>query len=720
MRESSVFQYSRAISQERRLFAFLGTQVILKQLEVGTFSAPWVPCKILHRPRIDSGNNMFHNIRPLQAWIFVAVLLSFDGTVFGQWIDIKNLPEDVLNCDECRRRLGLPPITDPNRKPSSHEPASTALPTTNTTFKEIILSSRVLPSPDAATGQTNLQPAQPVVAAPQGSAKPSLTTILPKIQLPKELPPPIEAAPPMSEQPKLSVASLEVLATLQESSAAEGIAPPTKNTEPVVKTELPKPASDTQVIQAKSELTVNVGLPKPELSESEPPKATSGSSINTDVVETSQSNHSVQSPEMTKDSAIPIAELVEKAKPETVNGTPKAQLDQQAVLSNENNESDATKPAKLDPKANEISIIENRLPPALTGEVNQEETIALIVEQEERPTNQSNKEVADDETIAVAVPTVKASDMPATAPNSPSIAIPSKQSSGIKVNADSVKTGSKELSAAAAPISPESLIVDGVLTSPTAQKIQIDLLKSQLAERDSLLNEFSRMQKTIEERMDLIVRSNDQLSQKDSARIKELHQLQRESEKAVQERELQIANLQSELAGARADTKNQLTMLAKQVMEAQQSKTSEVIKLSDQLLAARKARTDDIDSAKVQFTTEQQNELVEAEKVVDEQRKVIQDLQTALKRLGSQLARLDDNAGESKASVLDEEVTQKSESKANLATKDSKSKSKPNSDSEPQTASQSTANPRPESRAKLPTPVNSSPKSESTSKRRSF
>ncbi len=629
----------------------------------------------------DLGISMLKVVRSFGMWVFAAALFCAEFPVYGQWIDIKSLPEDVLNCDECRRRLGLPPLTDSNRKPSSHGTDSTIVPSTNTTFNEIILSTRVLPGP-ASTASTALPSESSPKSLPHSSNKPTLPSSLPSsdsstapANIPaigkthpdiekKELTPPQLSAnsSPSSALPSSTLpsqpAALPAAVETAEQVTTEKVAKaqPAVGAPSTSQSTLPPPAINQQAANAKPETQANSSAPKVEESAAVPAKSESASSSMTVYVEPKQPINPKPESELKKPLDSSSVEPVEKGKSpqdltvEKQATAPQPKLSEKSrdsiaktVPKSENTEKSTT---KNDRKSDdERKVVENRLPPALTGELGASELSNMASAKASSVENKPQS--LEDEGIAIAVPTSDTAVSPKMEPNAPSASDINEPSAKVK-NSPATSQSVSVDQTSIAPISPDSLIVDGVLTSPTAQKIQIDILKKQLDERDNLLNEFSRMQKSLEERIDSIVRSNEQLSQKENLRAKELERVHRESEKNIQERDLQIANLRAELAGARADAKNQLTVLAKQLTEAQQSKSAEIVKLSDELLAARKARLDQISSAKGQQTTEQHDELVEAEKVVEEQRKVIQDLQTALKKLGNQLEKLDEASDDEK------------------------------------------------------------------------
>ncbi len=697
----------------------------------------------------DLGISMLNVVRSFGLWVFAAVLICAEFPLYGQWIDIKSLPEDVLNCDECRRRLGLPPLTDLNRKPSSHGTDSTIVPSTNATFNEIILSTRVLPGPSSTT-TTALPSESPSQSNPHSSNKPVLPSPLPKIDIsnvpaptptvgktnpdidkkeptPSKLPASSSNSPTWASKPPAPPVAAETAEQVTTKKIDE--AQPAVDATSTSQSTLPTPAVNQQVANAKPEIQANSSLPKVEETAAVPAKSESASSSMTVYVEPKQAIDPKAENELKKSLESSSVQPVEKGKSpqdltiekrETAPQPKPSEKPQDSIAKTLPKSENAKKSSSKNDrqKDDESKVVENRLPPALTGELGASElsnvASAKALSVENKPSS------LEDEEIAIAVPTSGNTDSPKIMSNAASASDINEPSREIKNSPATSQTVSVDQTSVA-PISPDSLIVDGVLTSPTAQKIQIDILKKQLDERDNLLNEFSRMQKSLEERIDSIVRSNEQLSQKESLRAKELERLHRESEKNIQERDLHIANLRAELAGARADTKNQLTMLAKQLTEAQHSKSAEILKLSDELLAARKARLEQISSAKGQQTTEQHNELVEAEKVVEEQRKVIQDLQTALKKLGNQLEKLDE-ASEVEKIVMPSFPTVGARSNSNtMATKGkaaNASESKPANSSG--SSSKTSSDLGRESKTQSLTQPTNPPSSESNPKRRSF
>jgi ribosomal protein L18E len=663
---------------------------------------------------IDLGVRMLIVVRSFGVWVFVVALLCTDYPVFGQGIDVKSLPEDVLNCDECRRRLGLPPLTDPNRKPSSHGADPTIVPSTNATHNENILSTRVLPGPNSTTPSTTPATESSSKVVPHNSNKPVLPNTLPKIE---------HANGP---KPSLSAGN--------NNPAIEKKREPAPSPGPSIsKPTLPAPPSSPTVADAKPEIQTNPSLTKVQASETTTTKTESASAsasamttaMATVLVEPKQPIDSKPNRDLKKEPELPSVQPAGKQKFSQEGVKDKPQTAPEQSLTAKSHASIAKTPASESGAKNtnankgyERSKVENRIPPALTGEVNASE--ASDVATANVPSAAIKPNHKEDDGIAIAVPTSSAAEASKTVPQT----LPTSDANKPSNASENHPTTSQIVSmdpTSVIPSSLDNLIVDGVLTSPTAQKIQIDLLRRQLNERDNLLNEFSRTQKSLEERIDSIVRSNEQLSQKENLRANELDRVQRESEKNVQERDLQIANLRAELAGARAETKSQLTMLSKQLTETQQSKSAEIAKLSDELLAAKKARINDINLAKVQQSGKHRNDLVQAEKVIEEQRKMIQDLQTALKKLGSQLEKLDNADKVEKIAIPifpADESRSTSEIKVanNKDSKVNESKPQNSSESSSKSASDSEGESKTESLAKPADPL----KSESNPKRRSF
>ncbi|MDZ4847778.1 MAG: hypothetical protein SGI77_00655 [Pirellulaceae bacterium] len=174
------------------------------------------------------------------------------------------------------------------------------------------------------------------------------------------------------------------------------------------------------------------------------------------------------------------------------------------------------------------------------------------------------------------------------------------------------------------------MMVDGVLTSPMSQKIEIEILKKQLQERDSLIKSISSTQSDVVGRIDQLVRMNEGLSKKDADRQIEFDRLQKMTEKDSHERDLELSNLRSELANARAESRNQLSVLSDQLAEAQRSKADEVSKLSNELIESKKARIDALASLRQELAAEKKAELDDSNRAIEEQNRSIETLQTSL------------------------------------------------------------------------------------------
>ncbi len=105
---------------------------------------------------------------------------------------------------------------------------------------------------------------------------------------------------------------------------------------------------------------------------------------------------------------------------------------------------------------------------------------------------------------------------------------------------------------------PDTMRLDGVLVSPAQQKIEIEILKRQLEDRDAHLKKFNEMQANVEERMDQLVRLNEELAKKKEATQRtELERQRAQFAAATQEHELAVSNLRAELTNPATNRGNQ-------------------------------------------------------------------------------------------------------------------------------------------------------------------
>ncbi len=390
-------------------------------------------------------------LRPFRFFLLALTLGFFAdaATVLGQWIDVKSLPPDVLNCDECRRRLGLPPLANASSKSTTHHSDSTIAPTSKNVFNEIVLSSRVLSGSEKDQAAT--QPRE-VIASPSPTkieAKPAVPSLVPRVSISKELP-------------------------------ANDTSNPSASAKPSEESLLPKPMTSPAIL-APANNSSSVLKPLGSV-KAEPPVESKSIPAVQPQEKKSKEKGSSSLLEVKPKPAPKIKQIVEQDKMPAASKQP-------------------SKPSVAKPDET-AAILSNRKPPALTEPADEiKPTIAAAAPKKvESIQAQEIAQSASDEPIAVAVPTKKPTPAGTESTDAIVAAAMSKLSDNELSKPSEKKTTSPSdtPSSVSAPISTGSLVVDGILTSPAAQKIEIDLLKKQLQERDLLLNELSRMQRVVE------------------------------------------------------------------------------------------------------------------------------------------------------------------------------------------------------------------------------
>ena len=184
---------------------------------------------------------------------------------------------------------------------------------------------------------------------------------------------------------------------------------------------------------------------------------------------------------------------------------------------------------------------------------------------------------------------------------------------------------------------PDALRVEGVLTSPATQKIEIEILKRQLAERDAHLKQFSEMQKNVEERIDQLVRLNEDLAKKDAGRQVELDRVQKTSQQTIQARDLEISNLRADLASVRAESNEQRKRLTDELAESENVKAKEIARLSNEVIETQKARVEAVASLRKELSSSQDAVASQNKQAVAEHSKTVETQKATIRKLEEQL-----------------------------------------------------------------------------------
>ncbi len=222
---------------------------------------------------------------------------------------------------------------------------------------------------------------------------------------------------------------------------------------------------------------------------------------------------------------------------------------------------------------------------------------------------------------------------------SPDVKKPDSNLSGfIKSKSQSESPKQDPRTPPASPSPSDSMIVEGTLISPATQKIEIEILKKQLQERDNHLKKFSAMQSDVEQRIDQLVRMNEEFAKKDAARQIETDRLQKTSEQTLQARELELSNLKAELSSVRAEAREQAKRLSDQLAETDSAKSKEIAKLSNELIEAKQARVDAMANLRIELAESQKKAMSETSKAISEQLKTIELQRTNIRELETQMA----------------------------------------------------------------------------------
>ncbi len=187
------------------------------------------------------------------------------------------------------------------------------------------------------------------------------------------------------------------------------------------------------------------------------------------------------------------------------------------------------------------------------------------------------------------------------------------------------------------PLASDLLRVDGVLISPATQRSEIEILKRQLQERDAQLKEFGKTQSNVEERIDQLVRMNEDLAEKDTGRRAELDRLQKTSIQALQRRELELSNLRADLATVPEDANEKTKRLNDQLLEIESKKSRETAKLNKELIEAKQAGIDAVENLRKDFASSKETDANRTAQAMAEKSKTVESQQTTIRKLEEQL-----------------------------------------------------------------------------------
>jgi hypothetical protein len=561
----------------------------------------------------------------------------------------EHLGEDILRCNECRRRLGLPPLALPDNQ-SKQE----VVPSTNHKLTEpsagIHHGSSVSGSstPSRVTAKVQLAPQAftpppvglsglPIEARQQllqGLSLPEGATILSaKFIDPPAKPvegndkkPESQTTPPVinaanSEEPATSVPQVPKIAvpspaplnkqTIPEPVVTEAKADPSKRTEPA-RTDNNSQAEDKS-LDLPNQMKSAVGPLKSTIKiigDSEDAKPEEKKS-NQPVPD--QPNLDQPKPDQ---SDLDAKSQSEKSKaPNTVIASPRESKSPSdaIVTTNDSNESIASPP-----------MLENPTPenPKLESQVD-----SGMLSSDAKTTTASTPAEAVATPIPMAEPTTLSSpEVGAERINSITTSTPES-----RVDSNPLKS--------ATTLAPDAkaLVVDGVLRSPALQQIQIDFLKKQLAERDELIRQLNSMPPIFQQQIDELARVNDQLRKREQERIQEAQQIRIEAQQASQKHEVKMVELKADLLATQQQLQKQELLFQERMSDAETAHFTELVKLRKELTEIQNDKASTIARLRQELDALVDSKSKQATRQIAEQQTIIEAHLKSIEKLERQL-----------------------------------------------------------------------------------
>lgn len=497
----------------------------------------------------------------------------------------EHFGDEVLQCNECRRRLGLPPLALSDNHVNE---ASGSSATHKLTERSVVIA----PQNSTSAGSTFGSPTTPVQIPAQLSTQPSVG---------------LSALPIEARQKLLQGLSLPEGATIL---SAKFIDPPAKPIEDTAKNlelqskpieanleEPTPPAPQVPKIAVPSPSTLTYpSAPEPVVTEAKADPSEPTESLQSDK-DSLPKDKSLTLPSRmdaavgSSTSTIKIIGDGEDAKPdEKLLDQPKAEQ------TNENLKALDSAAQNLKPEASD-AIISSPIGDNLSGKspsdlpndskIASEKSIDIVAAP---PTLQNPKDSAIPSAVA---------KLPKQTSPSEAIAIPipipeptADTATNVKADPKTEPTGdtSKLLaesvpSKSATTIAPDAnaLVVDGVLRSPALQQIQIDFLKKQLVERDELIRQLNSMPPIFQQQIDELARANDQLRKREQELARETQQVKIEAQQASQKYEVKMVELKADLLAAQQQLRQQELSFQEKMSHADTAHFTELVKLRKEL-----------------------------------------------------------------------------------------------------------------------------------------
>jgi len=487
-----------------------------------------------------------------------------NGTIISN--GLAHWGDDVLNCDACRRRLGLPPLAVLQKVQQSNQPAVVTSPVGLSGLpleaRQQLMQGLSLPSGamilSAKFIEISNQAGQSLFNEVNLTENANAAPTVPKILAPKI---------PITKIPVPAIASnLTKLGNTSPTVIQRSLGVIRSST-----------TSDSPVIQAK--------VVAPNLSEeASTPTVVIASDNPAVALESETETHPTQEPALSVSPSPPesieAVEVLETAvmPPETTGSEAIANNSSSASSSPSDGISDAAM-IKSDSPVIDTAINET---------ANRPEVLSIEVAQ---------KDNALKDNIVKAIPVDD--DVPVA-----EVIAVANETSRVPVSASDAK----------------SLVVDGVLRSPALQQIQIDFLKKQLTERDDLIRNINGMQVQYQQQMDSLARANEQLMKREQEMAREVQQTKVESQKVSQKQEVEVLSIRNELASVRQQAREQAMLLNDKLGEVNNAKVEEIVQLREELNAVRQSKLESVASIRADMTsTAELTARQDTQRIVDQQ-----------------------------------------------------------------------------------------------------
>ena len=520
-----------------------------------------------------------------------------------------HLGDDVLNCEECRRRLGLPPLAMstgiiPQDRLSDAGPKLSGAVQSNT----------------SAQSSFHTQTQTPTRVVPQASVG-------------------LSGLPLEARQQLLQGLSLPEGATIL---SAKFIDPPVKPVEKPVEKPAEKPAVESSSkVGLQAAINLEPSAPAPQVPRIAVPIPTdsSTSAVSKPVIIEAKvdPSNSIETSQTTPE-ALPAITAVPLDPPMKAMAKESAVLSPSEGLSSTDRK-DATQEVEL--PVQEVKAVEQEanesasLPPMLEAPKDLEKTTEKIEVPNEVAsvatsiaTTEVTGEVSNEAIRSEAV----ANRMPATL--EPSVPEPAPIS-----NVTSQKSADSERARPAMNIAPDAnaLVVDGVLRSPALQQIQIDFLKKQLAERDDLIRQINSMQPAFQEQIDELARGNDQLRKREQELARENQQIRIKTQQESQKHDVKLVEIKAELFAVQQQLRDQEMSFNDKMEDADKANFSELVKLRKELSEIQKDKAaavstlrQEIEALTDSHSKQTSQQLTEQQRIVDAHLKSIDNLERQL------------------------------------------------------------------------------------------